>query len=251
MGIKNAEEITTDILRLFVAFLQGSHNEGGVHAFYRSVHAFINWCEEEYEFDWKNPAKKWKVKKPKATPLPGIKIEIIIRMVDAVDSLRDKALLLFLVETGLRASELIMMDIGHYDPRNGAVHVLAGKGGYTRTVYIESRTRQVVSRYLRTRRPTEDDPLFTTEEDTRLTYSGLREIKRRAAKKIRVKEPGLHDFRRCCALERLRNTGDIVHVSKWLGHQDVKTTMRYLHLEDADLAKFGKIASPVDRWYKK
>ncbi len=52
-------------------------------------------------------------------------------------------------------------------------------------------------------------PLCVTNDEFRLSYSGLREIIRRRARDAKVKEPGLHDFRRCFAIEFLRNNGDI------------------------------------------
>jgi site-specific recombinase XerD len=75
--------------------------------------------------------------------------------------------------------------------------------------------------------------------------TGLREILRRRSQKAGIPEPQIHDFRRAFAIESLRNNGDLARLSYFLGHSDIKTTQRYLHITDEDLAEFHDLTSPV------
>lgn len=252
-GIKRVDDITIDHLRLFRSSLTDHHNEGGQHMYYRVIKTFMLWYEVERDPEWKkNPIRLWKSRLPKAVPLPGVTIATVIRMAEAVDSQRDKALLLFLVETGVRATELRIMKVCHFEPILGGITVIHGKGDKTRTIYVQSRAKRELKKYLRSRNYEDNDPLFVTVINTRFTYWGLREIIERASKKIGLlKVPGLHDFRRCCGLNLFRNGMDILLVSRWLGHNNIEVTKRYLRLTDEDLRLAQIKASPVENWYKK
>jgi site-specific recombinase XerD len=166
-------------------------------------------------------------------------------------TVRNRAILLFMVDTGLRASEFTALNIADYEPRSGSVTIAHGKGDLTRTVYAGSTTRISMQKYLRTRDYTGDDPLFTTVEGTRFSFWGLRQVVRRNAERVGIPCPGLHDFRRCCAVTQLRNGMSLAHVSSWLGHQSITVTRRYLALTDDDLRIAQVKSSPVDRWYGK
>ena len=76
--------------------------------------------------------------------------------------------------------------------------------------------------------------------------SGLREIIRRRALAAGIEEPGLHDFRRCFAVQILRNGFDLVTLSRLMGHFTLTVTQRYLYLVEDDLRAGHQIAGPVD-----
>jgi integrase/recombinase XerC len=83
--------------------------------------------------------------------------------------LRDKALILCLLDSGLRASEITALRVGSVDMRTGLVTV-HGKGGKQRQVRFGAKTRQAILRYLASREtPTPDSPLWVritgTEEN--------------------------------------------------------------------------------------
>ena len=64
------ESVTTQDLRNYFTVLQANHSMGGVHCFFRSVRAFLNWYETENDDSgWKNTIKKVRVKAPYLEPL--------------------------------------------------------------------------------------------------------------------------------------------------------------------------------------
>lgn len=86
----------------------------------------------------------------------------------------------------------------------------------------------------------------TYKGEERLKYSGLRSIVRRRAKQANIKQPKPHDFRRAFALESHRSNMPILVISKLLGHDQITTTTRYLHIDQEDLQKeYGKVHIPV------
>jgi site-specific recombinase XerD len=252
VGVVKLEELTPDVIRQFLLYLEaGGHNAGGRHVYYRSIKAFLNWWEWENEGEYRNPIKWVAPPKVLAEPLPGISLENAKRMVDAcVTDLadRDRSILLTLVDTGARRAELTALDVGDVDLASGEVMIRRGKGNKSRFVRMGEKCRRAVRRYLKGRKAlTISSPLFATDEEDRLTFPGLRQIIRRRAVDAGVKAPGLHDFRRCCAIALYRNGVDIYTISKYLGHAGIAITTRYIRLVDADVTEAHRRGSPVDR----
>jgi len=158
---------------------------------------------------------------------------------------RDKAALLFLMDTGVRASEFVQLDLADCEYPSGAVTVRRGKGAKPRTVFMGRKTLKVVRAYLRLR-DDECPALWVTDEDTRITYSGLRSMVVRRAKRAGVKPPSLHSFRRFFALQCLRNGMDIFTLQKAMGHADLTVLRRYLAQTSEDVQAAHRIAGPVD-----
>jgi integrase/recombinase XerD len=193
-----------------------------------------------------------KVKAPKVVlhPLPGVAIEDVKKLVcscSTPQALRDRAILLCLLDTGARASEFLALDVRNIDLITGAVRIEHGKGDKSRTVYLGSTSRKAVRRYLKSRgemRP--NSPIWVTDDGERLKFSGLRQIIERCAGRAGVTTPGLHDFRRSFALTMLRNGVDLQTISRLLGHSSLSVTERYLAQEQTDLADGHRRGSPVD-----
>jgi integrase/recombinase XerD len=250
-GVIDLEEVTPDVLRKYFLVIGARSNRGGVHAHFRAIRAMLRWYEDEFEPDnWKNPIKKVKIPGPNTEPLPGIAVHDVYKMVDVcvgARSTRDRAILLCLLDTGARASEFINLNIGDVDLIRGDVRILHGKGGKTRVVYLGTKSRKALRKYLRERSellPT--SPLFVTDEGDRVAFSGLVSLIRRRAANAGIAAPGLHDFRRCFAVESLRNGMDLVSLSRLMGHYSVVVTQRYLHLVEDDLAIAHRKHGPVD-----
>ncbi len=247
----NIDDISSQSLRSYLLKLAETCSNGGVHAHYRALRSFFNWWEEEND-DFQNPINKVSPPKVVNNPREGIAIDDVMKMVSSCKTglaERDKAILLSLVDTGCRASEFLAVNIGNLDLINGEIRILHGKGDKYRTVYLGRNSRRCIRKYLKTRAEvTLHSPLWVTYDGCRLTYSGLRQIIRRRAGDSNIKSPGVHDFRRCFAIEFLRNDGDIFTLQRILGHSSLEMVKRYLAIAKADCESAHRKASPVDRW---
>lgn len=251
--ITRITQITPDIIRRFLLFLEESgHNAGGVHSAYRSLKAFLLWWEGEFEPEsWKNPIRKVKAPKVPEEPIDPVELDTIKAMIavcptDTFNGLRDKALLLFLLETGVRASELLSLNLSEVDTITGDVLIRQGKGRKPRTVYMEAKTRKAFRVYLR-KRADKCSAAWVTDENNRLKYDGLRGILTRRAKAANVAIPSPHDFRRAFALNMLRNGCDLITLSRLMGHQGLQVLKRYLKQANIDLHEGHIIGSPVEK----
>ena len=253
-GILNVESITAPIVRRFLLEFSVTHNPGGVHAVYRAVKAFLRWYELEAEPEgWKNPMPKVRAPKVPQEALEPISLEDLRAMLatckgKSLGDRRDKALMLALVDTGLRASELTGLNVADVDMRTGAVMVRHGKGGKFRSVFLGSKARRALVSYLRMRAEVDDKAaLFVTVMGGRLTYSGLRDIVRRRASKAGISPaPTLHSFRRAFAIACLRNGVDVYSLQRLMGHADLSVLRRYLAQTQEDLRRAHEKAGPVD-----
>ena len=76
----------------------------------------------------------------------------------------------------------------------------------------------------------------------------MREIIRRRARDLKIEESGIRDFRRCFAIEFLRNEGNIFTLQRLLGHSSLEMVKRYLAIAKSDCETAHRKASPVDNW---
>lgn len=252
-GIERTDEITPSHIRHFLVHLRNQGRAaGGISDVYSAVRAFFHWYDLEYSPEgWENPLNR--ITSPKRPT--EIKEPIDITTFNALvktcrgtyEDKRDRAMLYFLVDTGLRRQELADLDIGDVDIQNGTVLVRSGKGGKTRQVFFGSQTKKELSKYLRMRRlESPDDPLWATSTGNRITVSGLREILRRRSKRADINEPGFHDFRRAFAINSLRAGMDLITLKRLLGHSDLSVIERYLALVSDDLRESHSTVKPLE-----
>lgn len=253
-GISDTLDITPGILRRFVLHLQErGHNAGGVKNIFGAVKAFLKWYQDENNpRDWVNPVSKVKMPKTPDEPLEPVAMDDLQKMLGqcvttTLIGARDYAALLVLLDTGIRHAEMIDLDIGDLDLSAGTILVRCGKGRKPRSVFIGATTKKALVRYLKRRGNLADSaPLWSTEQETRLTYDGLRQMVRRRAEQAGVPEPSLHSFRRAFAIAALRNGCDLVSLQRMLGHSGLQVVSRYLRQVQGDLAQVHAKAGPVD-----
>lgn len=180
------------MLRRFVLEISETHNPGGVHAVYRAVNAFLRWYDLEVEPEhWKNPMPKVKAPRVPLEPLEPASLGDVKAMLSTCKSrtlpdLRDKAILLLLLDTGCRASEVTALSVGDVDMHTGVVMVCRGNGAKFRTVF-GGKARRALSAYLRSRGSiAEKEPLFAGNTGGRLRYEALRDIVYRRARRAGV-----------------------------------------------------------------
>jgi integrase/recombinase XerD len=164
---------------------------------------------------------------------------------------RDRAMITFLIDTGVRIGELCRMNIGDVDMANGEVRVApegTGQKTKARTVYIGKGARQDLRAYLKEREEVkEDESLFVSENDKRLDQHTINHMMHRLGERAGVKDVHPHRFRHTFATEFLRGGGDVFTLKRLLGHATLGMVQRYLQMAEADDAAAHRKASPVDR----
>lgn len=161
---------------------------------------------------------------------------------------RGRAILLMLLDTGIRIGELRSLKIFQVDRQNHRVQVM-GKGAIERSIPFSPRTAQAIWRYLTTRPNAEkDEPLFASSNNRHLDKTQLGKSIRLLGIKAGVQNVHPHRFRHTFAIQYLRNGGDPYTLQKLLGHSTLEMVKHYLALAQVDLDRAHKRASPVDNW---
>ncbi|MBL7124627.1 MAG: tyrosine-type recombinase/integrase [Dehalococcoidales bacterium] len=249
----NAPDITPDYIRSYLLSLQ----EKGLSPFssssyYRTLHAFFSWLKSQGLMK-ESPMERMKAPK---TPRKIIKpfsqqdIENLLLLCsgDRFLDIRNKAIVLLFLDTGIRLKELSDIQLKDVDFDRETIKVM-GKGAKERIVRFGKTTQKAVLRYL-LRRNDSHPCLWVTEERTPITKEGIQTIVRRLCERAGIKDTklGPHTFRHTAAINYLRNGGDLFTLQCMLGHSTLEMTRRYTSsLGAEDMIRVHKKASPVDR----
>lgn len=200
---------------------------------------------------------KIKVSKPKPKVVTPYSAEEIKKMLAVCDydyehnakflASRNRAIILVLLDTGIRLSELVQMTVSDIESETGHIKVL-GKGAKERVVRIGKTAQKALWRYLVYRPNDGIKELWLTEEGKPLLQSGVQSLIKRIKQRASITSQGsIHRFRHTFALGFLRADKNVFNLQYLLGHSDLDMVKRYtaaLGIEDA--LKAHKNASPAD-----
>lgn len=162
---------------------------------------------------------------------------------------RDRAILLTLLDTGVRASELCSLLISDYDPKTGRLHIRHGKFDKSRYVWAGDAARKAIWRHLADYPDAKPGlPLFATRTAQPLDRNNLRKMITACAKRAGVSDATVHKFRHTFAITFLRNGGTVLELQRLLGHERMDTLKIYVTLAESDLSAAQRRSSPADNW---
>ncbi|MGA8339414.1 MAG: tyrosine recombinase XerC [Solirubrobacteraceae bacterium] len=199
-------------------------------------------------------------KKPQRLPhvLKATEVAALLDSIPATTplELRDRALFELAYACGLRAEELVTLDLEAIDFDAESVRV-EGKGGKTRLVPVGEHALGALERYLRRGRPAlagetdraRDRALFLSKSGRRLSTSDVRRRLNGWARRAMSRSPGLaqahpHALRHSFATHLLDGGADLRAIQELLGHATISTTQVYTRVESARLRSTYSRAHP-------
>lgn len=218
----------------------------------RALRAWFNWMHAEgYMKD--NPMSRVRTPKMQQRLIEPLETEEIKRLLSSIQgqtmtAYRSRAMILLLLDCGLRVSELCSLEIDDVDLKGGWIRVREGKGWKERKVPMGGVLRKALWQYS-SQRP---QPLggskafFLTEQGWSLTADRVRKILDHYAKKSKVENVHPHRFRHTFALHFLRNGGDPLTLRMLMGHTTLDMVNHYVKLASVDLQSVHAKASPAD-----
>jgi len=243
------EDLTADTVRRFLNHLEEKRKNGihtrnnrlaAIHAFF----AYLSTIDPRHLSQGKAilavPFKR------RAAPVPEyLEREEVLKIFAVIDvrtfhGQRDDALLRVLYNTGMRAQELVSLDVNHLRlsrPSHVRIH---GKGQKERTCPLWKETVQAVKSYLERRAVSLTDPvpLFVNRDGTRLTRFGVRYIVAHRVAEAASRCPSLltrkvtpHTWRHTTAMHLLQSNVDLSMIRSWLGHASIDTTNTYVEID--------------------
>jgi len=173
----------------------------------------------------------------------------IKRILAAGKSMREQAIIMTLIDCGIRASELVNLKVKDWRP--GRLKVM-GKGRKERNVPISEITERLILLQLKIGQPglqAGNESLFNgAYQDKPIDYDALRYLMHRLGKQSGVSDCHAHRFRHTFAISYLRNGGDIYTLQQILGHSTLEMVKHYLAIARSDIDKAHAKASPVKNW---
>ena len=172
--------------------------------------------------------------------------DMIKAMLNATTNIRNKAIILTIVTTGVRVSELVGLTRYQYEHMTGEdnreIILKETKRNKERTIYINDETKNAIDDYLATR--TDNcDRLFVSFQNGPIHRNNLCLTIKNIAKKAGIsnwEDICAHGLRAACATIMNENGVDIPTISKVLGHSSISTTMVYIKTNQAKANKAMK-----------
>ncbi len=256
LGIDGPARVTPRTVRAYLARLhQRGLSKSSSQRALAALRTFFRFLGREGVVD-ANPARV--VATPRApTKLPDVLTapqldEMLEALPDTPAGRRDRAALELLYAGGLRAAELVGLDLEDVDLSRRLARV-QGKGGKERVVPFGREAEAALRRYLpvrqewraRARELSKAEPLFLNQRGGRLTDRSLRRIVDQAF--FRVAAAGHahpHTLRHAFATHLLEAGMDLRAIQELLGHASLSTTQRYTHMNLAHLMETYRKAHP-------
>lgn len=202
----------------------------------------------------KTMKRRWTVEE---TPYPKRPIRLpavlsreeVEQLINSADSPMHRTWLLTLYATGMRREELVQLKVTDIDSARMLIHIHQGKGKQDRDVMLSPKLLEDLREYWRRMNPKPETYLFpgggrAHNKDIPMSAKSIWHAVHNAARRAGLqKRVHPHTLRHCFATHLLESGADLRTIQLLLGHADLKTTSRYLHLSERHLKA---TASPLD-----
>ena len=219
-----------------------------VHQSHRVIRTWVKWVLNEKQVRH-NPMQNVSAPKqpdPRQSQLGHSHVlELLRAACQTRNPERDKAMIDLLVDCGLRAGEIVGLNVEDVYSDHLVVH---GKGDRVRRVPLDGHTKEDMGEWLHVRGDRlETKALFPSERKTQLTDSGVRQMVARVARRAGITGVFPHILRHTCATLSLNAGEELVAVQHTLGHADIATTARvYAKVRWPYLQEQHRLYSPLN-----
>lgn len=233
MQRKRLEDVVIDDIE---AFLEHEQDRGlkVTTVRLRLIHviAFLRFLVDRDIMDGRILKRKIKLKVPDFLPraiAPGD----VRKLLKVVKEIRDRALVLILLRTGMRIGEVLRLDMRDLDVKEKKIHIYEGeKNCRGRVVYLSDDALVALKLWLK-KRKCEKQYLFYGQKGM-LCYTAARNIFRRYLREAGLENKGytIHSLRHTFASELLNAGMRLEYLQLLMGHHDIEVTRRYARLTD-------------------
>lgn len=269
--LKPIDELGREELRAYVVHLQnttrwssnphirapqGKLSAYSIQGHVRAIKAFFSWLKTEEYIDH-NSLDKFPLPKVPQNAVKTLTPEQITTLLSSVDrhsavGAKYYCILLLLLDTGMRISELVSITMEDLDLSQSVIRVL-GKGQKWRIVPFCKETRKELVRYINHSRttlgPQDSGYLFHIQCGDHISVGSVQQFIRRLV--VRAGLDGVkcspHTFRHTFATQSIANEANLYVLKDIMGHSSLQTTQKYIHLQASDLkaqhAKFSPVAN--------
>lgn len=247
LGDIAADELTPGHLKKYLVhcFEKLKLSENTLHSRINALKFYYEQVLQRERFFWEIPRPK----KPLQLPVL-LNEEELSRLFNALSNKKHKAMLFTAYSAGLRVSEIVQLKLKDIDSERMQIFIENAKGKKDRYVNLSPILLDILREYFRQYSPRPRVYLFESEQ-TGQAYPirTVQQIFSNAKQKAGIlKEVGIHSLRHSFATHLLDKGTDIRYIKDLLGHFDIRTTERYLHVSKHQLVN---IVSPLDDLFKR
>lgn len=230
------KQLRSEDVRNYLNHFTNGKKERTVDAYLSALSSFLKFCLAEEYIENVVIKKRWRPKIPHSLPKYLNEAEFARVKIAAENlSLRDRALILFLLSSGCRSSEVSTLLIQDVNFENRYAEV-TGKGKRIRKAHFSEECAIALKEYLQTRNREGLNPLFLSDSGQRLKTNSIYYITRKVGKKAGLKK-SLHPH--CCrhtfATNMLARGATLELIADELGHVNLNTTRIYARILTEDI----------------
>jgi integrase/recombinase XerD len=277
LGDTEVEDITTDDLRRWFIWLREEYKPRGIRAkerlsiasiqdAWRALKSFYTWAKRDLGLSRMDDIKRPLGESPPVVPLSEDEIKALLKATEHYhftrkgqpvkakrrNAARNVAILMTLLDTGIRVGELTRLTISEVNVSTGEMVIKpfgSGRKSHGRIVYLGKVARKAIWRYLADRDVQPGDLLFLSDDERPMTRGSVLQMFIHLGQAAKVAHVHPHRFRHTFAIQFLRNGGNAFILQKLLGHKSLEMVKRYLRIVNEDAQQAMQTASPADRWH--
>jgi site-specific recombinase XerD len=255
------EDLDPDLILAFLDHIEAGRQNSvatrnarlaAVRSFFRYIEYKVPACLDQVLRIHALPRKRTEMRLIDALTVDEIRALLAAPACHSYYGLRDRAMLHMAYACGLRASELLDVQMTAFPPGSLATVRIHGKGRRERILPLWRETQQALRGWLGARGTMTEPTLFISRLGEPLSRDGLALMLAKHVRKAALTCPSLlskritpHVLRHSCAAHTLAATGDIRKVSLWLGHASLQSTEVYLRADPVEkLAILAAHAAP-------
>ena len=263
-------QISQHEIRAFILYLQQKRRFSGhrfnhsqdkglsghtVNCYLRSLRIFFSWLVSEGIIDT-NPFERAKIPRAPRKSIPTFSDSQIRQLLNVIDTrapegYRNYTIILTLLDTGLRVSELCNLKLDNVWLEDGMLKVL-GKGNKERLIPIGKQVQRFLWRYINRYRPeavtANSNFVFLTKDGRPLTKDRVEKIMTYYGRKAGISgvRCSPHTCRHTFAIMFLRNGGNVFSLQRMMGHSTLDVLRIYVNMAQSDIQEAHRRYSPAD-----
>ena len=239
---KPVNELTPDDLKRYMVYAMEKEgiSENTAHSRLNALKFYFEQVLYRDKFFWEIPRPKKPLKLPRF-----FNQDEIASIIKAAGNIKHKTMVMLAYSCGLRVSEVVGIKIRDIDSKRMCILIEQAKGKKDRMVMLSPVLLVMLREYWKKYKPAKEGYLFSGQNKGQ-TYSSrsLQLVVAAAKTKADILKSGsVHALRHSFATHLLDKGTDVTMIMKLLGHNDIKTTLRYLHVTNRDMLQ---IMSPLD-----
>jgi len=242
---KDVSDIQMNDFRAFVIFLKDEKklSYGTINAYISPLKFFFSITLDK---EWNDKVVP-RMRGYKSFPIVLSKEEVF-EIINSVDNLKHKAILMLMYGSGLRVSEVAKLKVSDIDSKNFQILIRESKNKSDRYAILSQKCLELLRVYwVECGKP--KDWLFPgSSEGEHIHPKTIKNLMINLRNRLNIKKSiSPHTLRHCFATHLLESNVQLLHIQQMMGHKSIKSTTRYLHMTSKAMMN---IKSPLDEGVK-